>query len=317
MIIVDRITAVELNKEKGYKYVSLAASEFLGKTIKKIKCLGGGSFGLAFCVTAIDNQQIVVKLLRASNMLEKEISDLRLISNHCSLNMPKVLFSRKADDKIPLDCYGMSKMKGKPLLKSAITFFSFKSKRKLIGEQIVDALHSIHNCTNDKFGDTLNPTFNSWIECYKPFALQVLKKAHEFCNNGEIDKKILNVMDQAWSKFDIIFEEKVEEACLIHGDLNIMNIMRTKQGEISFIDPLNSMYADKEYDLFQFYNIFGDRYFLGDIYRKKFGESKRCDDKLAFYGLWNEVFCFIKSGVLVPFIMNPLVNKMQMRLESL
>lgn len=34
--------------------------------------------------------------------------------------------------------------------------------------------------------------------------------------------------------------------------------------------------------------------------------------KLAFYGLWNEVYCYIKSGV-VNLIMNPLVKNMTKR----
>ena len=77
------------------------------------------------------------------------------------------------------------------------------------------------------------------------------------------------------------------------------------------------MYADREYDLFQFDNLYGKRFFLSQTYRKKYGESRRCDDKLAFYGLWNEVFCVIKAGTLIPFIMNPLVKNMKKRLETL
>lgn len=316
-MIVDRISAVEIDKKTATRYATIVSSEFFAKPVTKVKCLGGGSFGLAFCVTAEDGRQIVVKLLRAGNMLEKETHDLKLLSCYSPVKMPQVLFVRKADKTIPVDCYGMSKIEGKTLLASYTTFFSFKSKRMQIGERVVDALHCIHKCTNAKFGDTMKPIYNTWNECYKPFALQIIEKAREFCKKGELDRKIVDVMELAWQKYDVIFEESPKEACLIHGDLNIMNIMRTKRGEIAFIDPLNCMYADREYDLFQFYNLFGGRYFLGDIYREKYGESRRCEDKLAFYALWNEVFCFIKSGVLVPFIMNPLVAKLQKRLENL
>lgn len=120
------------------------------------------------------------------------------------------------------------------------------------------------------------------------------------------------------AKFDVIFSEKVTDACLIHGDLNIANIMVGKGYEITgFIDPLNSMYADREYDLFQFDNLTGKRFALRETYVRKFGGSKRIMQKLAFYGLWNEVFCFIKSGVLVGLIMNPLVKNMRKRLAEL
>ena len=70
-------------------------------------------------------------------------------------------------------------------------------------------------------------------------------------------------MRAAWEKFDVVFSEEVKEACLIHGDLNVGNIMVGKGYNINgFIDPLNSAYADREYDLFQFDNLTGKRFFL-------------------------------------------------------
>ena len=78
---------------------------------------------------------------------------------------------------------------------------------------------------------------------------------------------------------------------------------------------MNSMYADREYDLFQFRNLTGKRFKLTETYLKKYGASGDCEDKLAFYGLWNEVYCFIRSGVLIPIIMNPLVRNMKRRLN--
>ena len=125
-------------------------------------------------------------------------------------------------------------------------------------------------------------------------------------------------MRAAWSKFDIIFSEKVETACLIHGDLNVGNIMVDKGYKLTgFIDPLNCMYADREYDLFQFDNLTGKRFFLRETYTKKYGASRYCKQKLAFYGLWNEVYCYIKSGVLVNIIMNPLVKNMLKAVQEL
>ena len=39
--------------------------------------------------------------------------------------------------------------------------------------------------------------------------------------------------------------------------------------------------------------------------------------KLAFYGLWNEVYCYIRSGMLIGLIMRPLVRNMHRRLKEL
>ncbi len=77
------------------------------------------------------------------------------------------------------------------------------------------------------------------------------------------------------------------------------------------------MYADREFDLFQFDNINGKRFYLRKTYIQKYGASKYCDAKCAFYGLFHEVYCFITSGILVNFIMNPLIKNMYRQLKKL
>lgn len=315
---VKRITPIPLTNDEGKKYALSAAERELGKKASKVKYLGGGSFGKAFKVTFEDNTKAVIKFLRAKGMLKKEAYDLKLLRESASVKMPKVLFVREADEKIPVDCYGMEMLEGRNACMDVSFFLSSRKKRREFAENVTSALHSIHSHTGDRFGDTLNPVYETWIDCYKPFAEAVLREAQALYDKGELSGKIMDTMNAAWEKFDVIFSEPVTKACLIHGDLNIANIMIDEKGKLAgFIDPLNSMYADREYDLFQFYNLSGEHFFLGETYRKKYGESRHCDDKLAFYGLWNEVFCLIKSGVMVGFIMNPLVKNMNRRLKNL
>ena len=150
------------------------------------------------------------------------------------------------------------------------------------------------------------------------FAEAVLRAAEPLCAQKKLDEGILAAMRAAMRKFDAIFCEEVKTASLIHGDLNIANIMVGKGGKLTgLIDPLNAMYADREYGLFQFNNLTGKRFFLCDTYIRKYGASERCAQKLAFYGLWNEVYCTIRSGVLVNLIMKPLVKNMRAQLEGL
>lgn len=92
-------------------------------------------------------------------------------------------------------------------------------------------------------------------------------------------------MTRARDRFSSIFSQPVSDACLIHGDLNVGNIMVGKGLEITgFIDPLNSMYADREYDLFQFNNLSGKRFFLCDTYLKSTVRAKRRSKSLRFTG---------------------------------
>ena len=309
---IERIAAIPLDKNTAKKYSAVIVKEQFGQTAEKIKYLGGGSFGRAFGVEFADGKKIVVKFLRAKDMLEKEVHDLMLLADNCSVKIPKVLFARNADAEIPADCYGMENIEGKNAFTAFGMLIENKRKRLEFADAVTAALHEIHCVTNEKFGDTLSPDCLTWIDYYKPFAKAVLDKAEQLYAEKKLSEKIIKVMYAAWNKFDVIFSEKVKNACLIHGDLNIANIMVDKKHKLcGFIDPLNSMYADREYDLFQFDNLTGKRFHLRETYIGKYGASKYCDVKCAFYGLWNEVYCYIKSGVLIGLIMNPLVANMR------
>ncbi len=315
---VERIKAIALDKKIAQQYAEFIASQQIGQPVKKVKYLGGGSFGRAYKIVFQDGKKIVVKFLRANDMLEKETHDLDLLAANCPVKIPMVLFFHKADNEVPIDCYGMELIEGGNAIFSLGLLLSSKRKRKQFADEVTTALHSIHSCKNEKFGNALCPTYDRWLDFYKPYAEEILVKAEEMNFKGELPKKVIETMRIAWNKFDIIFSEEVTEACLIHGDINIANIMIDKKHKLSgFIDPLNSMYADREYDLFQFDNLTGKRFFLRQTYVEKYGASKLCDIKCAFYGLYHEVYSYIKSGMLVDFIMNPLVKNMKKRLAEL
>lgn len=315
---VEKIQTITFDKKTAMKYAEEVARRQFGKSVKKIKYLGGGSFGRTYEIKLANKKKIVIKFLLAKDMLDKEVFDLKLLARNCPVKIPEVLFVRKADNRIPADCYGMEHIEGKNALFALGMLLQSKRKRMEFADKVTSALHAIHCCKSDKFGDTLSPDCENWTDCYKPFAKTVLDKAEEMFSNKTISEKIILAMRAAWDKFDVIFSENTEEACLIHGDLNIANIMVGKKYRISgFIDPLNSMYADREYDLFQFDNLTGKRFFLRETYMRKYGSSKLCDAKCAFYGLWNEVYCYIKSGVLVNLIMNPLIKNMHKKLAEL
>ncbi|MDE7078754.1 MAG: aminoglycoside phosphotransferase family protein [Clostridia bacterium] len=308
---VEKVEVISLDKKVAQNYAVEIAKEEIGGEVKKVDYLGGGSFGRAFRIKFSDGRKIVLKFLIAQNMLEKEIFDLELLAKHCAVKFPAVLFSRKSDGRIPVDCYGMEYIEGKSALLTFGLYFASKKKKLKFADKVTSAIHSLHECKNNKFGDTMNPDCEDWIDCYKPFAKSILDKAEEMFAQNSLLEKIIVAMRKAWDKFDVIFSEKVTEACLIHGDLNTANIMVDKKGNITgFIDPLNSMYADREYDLFQFDNLMGKKFYLRKTYIEKYGASKYCDQKCAFYALWNEVYCYIKSGTIVQFIIDPLVANM-------
>lgn len=311
---IQKINSIELTKSDAQKYIQILANEH-NWTISKTKCLGGGSFGTAYLVKT-DTQELVVKFLRAPNMLQNETTAITMLSANCPVDMPKILYVRKSDDIIPLDMYCMSKVLGKNAFGSFGFLLAGKKKRQQFADDVTSALHQIHQVKNAKFGNIISPQYDTWLDYYKDFASSVLEAARTLNSQGKLSDKILDTMDRAYTKFDKIFEEQVTDACLIHGDLNMTNMFIHKGKLSAFIDPLDAMYADKEYDLFQLDNLSGKQFGLSKTYAQKYGASKHFKEKLAFYGLWNEVYCYIKSGMLVNIIMNPLVKNMNKVLDS-
>ena len=124
-------------------------------------------------------------------------------------------------------------------------------------------------------------------------------------------------MERAWNAFDYIFSEPVTAASLIHGDMNVMNILSDRHlRPTAIIDPLETKWADREYELFQLRNLTGDRFGLYETYKKKYPVSEKCDLKTAFYGLYHEVYAYITSGTKVNFILMPLVRRMERALDA-
>ena len=314
----ERIKAFPLTQAQALEYAQIAVRQKLGKPAEKVRSLGGGSFGRAVSVLCKDGQTLVVKFLLAEDMMQKEVHDLELLAGYSPVRVPRVFFARPGDEKIPVDCYGMEQIEGKSSLFALGMLFLGKRRRREFADRVTTALHAIHSCKRDTFGDTMDAGCERWLDYYRPFAEEVLNKAEAYHAAGKLKKKVILAMRAAWEKFDVIFSEEVKEACLIHGDLNVGNIMVGRGYRITgFIDPLNSAYADREYDLFQFDNLTGKRFFLRETYLKKNGASRYCMPKLAFYGVWNEVFCYIRSGVYVGFIMDPLVKNLNKRLKEL
>lgn len=307
------------DKKKIPSYVNKIVEEQFGANVLKINYIGGGSFGFAYKVE-MDKvpYKIVVKVFKLEDMHKKEAFQLNLLRANSTIKFPKVYFTYDNTEDIPVDCIGMEFIEGKAAFNSLGLLFKPKKAKLAFAEKLAEGINSIHNCIGEKFGDVQNPIYDSWHDYYKPFTNDILSKAEEFYNQGKLAGFVFNTMKKAYDMYDIIFEEKVTTPALIHGDLNVLNIMVKKPFEISaIIDPLNSMYADKEYDLFQLNNLTGPCFYLYKVYKNKYETSKKCDAKCAFYALWNEIYCFIRSGSLFKSIMYPIVRNMKKQLKKL
>lgn len=307
---------------KPKEAAALLAKEHFKTEVKACRYLGGGSFGTAFGLTLEgEPKNIVVKLCKAEDMHLQEAFDLKMLKSFSPVPVPEVFFTHSRTEDIPFDALCMEFIDGRDGFTCPSLPFKSRRKKTAFAENVADALLEIHSHTNEKFGLARNPEFGEWLDYYRPFAEKVLNDARLLNKNGKFEGKILALLQKAYAHFDYIFSERVKEACFIHGDINVMNIMvEPKSFEIAaFIDPLNSLYADREYELFQLQNLTGNFYSLYETYKSKYPVSEKCDLKCAFYGLFNEAAVYIKTGEKVDFIMNAVMRRMkkQMRLHGL
>jgi len=269
-----------------------------GKSVTNLKFIGGGSFGKVFKGNLSDGSLIILKVYRIKDMNKNEAKQLEILSKNTTMTMPQVYFTYDGDG---VEMMAMSFIEGSNAL-NPMFLLKTKAQKKSFADSVTDGMSELHSTTNDKFGPIDNPTYDSWLEYYEENILTPkLNGLKELSKKGKYSKKKYETLFKAAEFYRSTVEEP-EKAVLIHGDLNIMNIMADKKTMKlnGFIDPCNSLWADREYDLFQLLNMWGNSFYLYDTYKSKFELSEYCDFKVAFFGAINEAGCLLTSGVHMP-----------------
>ena len=73
-------------------------SEKLNKKAVSFKFIGGGSYGRVYKTFLSDGEIIAVKGYKLQEMQHEESQQLKFLSEHTSVNMPKVLFTYEDDN---------------------------------------------------------------------------------------------------------------------------------------------------------------------------------------------------------------------------
>lgn len=272
--------------------------EKLGTTVTIIKFIGGGSNGKVYYVETNDNRKFVVKAFRIKGAMQKEANQTIMLSKHTKTKMPEVLFLHEDNETALM---GMTFLEGKNVLNPLFVFKS-KEKKNKFANDVVDTMLEWHSVTAEKFGNMENPIYDSWRDFYitekqKPF----LEGLSKLADSGKFSKKTLAFLKEATEIYNNLPDESGKPV-LIHGDLNIMNIMAEPKSLelIGIIDPSGSIYTDREYDLFQLRNMWGDAFGLYDTYKRKCKLSEYADFRVAYYGAMNEASCRLSGGLIMP-----------------
>lgn len=279
------------------KKVSELCEKYFDEKAEGVRFLGGGSFGKAFSAKT-KKGKLVFKFYRISGMAKQEGDMLKTLSENTSVSMPKVLCIHE-DENVCL--LVMSFIEGKNVLDPV---FLFKSKRQRLSfaKAVAEGLHELHNVKGEKYGDFSSPEYISWKEFYiETKAEPTLTELEKLVAKGKYSKKKLSMLKRATK----IFIEDIPEPeypALIHGDLNIMNIMADPKTLTltGFIDPYGTMFADREFDLFQSLNMWGGYFLIYDTYKQLYPVSEFCDFKTAYYAALHESSFRLKDAVFIP-----------------
>lgn len=272
--------------------------EKLGKKTEKLGFIGGGSYGKVYKATLSDGETIAVKGYKLQEMQHEEAQQLKFLSENTSVKMPEVLFTYEDNETAVL---AMSFVEGQNVLNPMFLLKS-KSRKQKFADAVVSGMLEWHRVTNDRFGSLSNPVYENWYEYYKEEKQKPwLKELQKLSDCGKFSKKKMAVLYEATELFNNLPEE-TDKAVLIHCDLNIMNIMADpKTFELTaFIDPCGSIWADREYDLFQLRNMWGDAFGLYETYKKKCKLSEFADFRVAYYGAMLEASMRLKGGHILP-----------------
>ena len=273
-------------------------SEKLGKKAVSFKFIGGGSYGRVYKVTLSDGEVIAVKGYKLEGMHAEEAQQIDMLAKNTSVKMPEVLFTYEDDNTAIL---AMSFIGGQNVL-NPLFLLKSKAQKQKFADDVIAGMLEWHSVTNDKFGSLSNPVYDTWYDFYKTERQEPwLKALKELADKGKFSRKKMDLLFEATEIFNSLPRESTTPV-LIHADLNIMNIMADPKTLelIAFIDPCGSIWADREYDLFQFRNMWGDAYGLYEAYKKKCGMSEYTDFRVAYYGAMLEASMRLKGGHIVP-----------------
>ena len=273
-------------------------SENLNKKVTDIKFIGGGSYGRVYKATLSDGDRIAIKAYRIQGSQYEESQQLNILSANTNVEMPKVLFTYDDEETAIL---AMTFVEGRNVL-NPLFLLKSKSQKQKFADDVVSGMLRWHSVTNDKFGDLSNPCYDSWLEYYKKEKqIPWLDGLKELSEKGRFSRKSLKLLCDATEVFNNLPDES-SIPVLIHSDLNIMNVMADPKSLklTAFIDPCACMWAEREYDLFQLRNMWGDAYGLYETYKRKYKLSAYADFRVAYYGAMNEAHCRLGGGLIMP-----------------
>lgn len=271
--------------------IPIIEKELNTKVVNSV-AIGEGAAGKVYrCEINSEPFAVAIKLAKNESLLIKENNFINFISNLVDIKLPKIYFIHNASESDQANFICMEYFKG---ISANTKSILYNFKRKKFTLQAVVNLENLHKIKNDKFGPIDNAIFENWHDYYKPFAENVCKFATKKANENKFIKSVAEIMEFAFSNYDKIFDDKIGQPTLIHGDYWTPNLIVNKKTMdlVGVVDPFNVMWADRDYELFTLVAGLGKNLKLYQLYKSRNDIADKCDLKIEFYALFSEVYWY-------------------------
>lgn len=280
---------------------------------ERLEPVGGGYYGSVYFVTC-GGKTAVFKLYLLSGLAQKEADQLSLLRAKLPLPVPEVygVFTEEG----LYDTLIMEKLEG---LNGGDPKLAFRRKRDRmkLADSLIGALIALHETPVEGFGEIGRETFSNWNDCYRARldGIRAALEKQERTIPGELRAQI----EETYRSFDRVLCEPVERPALIHGDLNLWNVMVNPETlQITgVIDPFDCCRADRELELFQLENATGKRFSLLPKYREQVRLSTYFDVKKDYYHFWDDIKHIALAGLYQEKPLLKLGRKLLREIETL
>lgn len=289
---MKRKEPIDLNT--AIRAADAAAENFFGGS-SRVRHIGSGAFGAVFEASA-KNMKIAVKTVADKEKARREAEELRFLASVSEIKTPRVFF---CEEYAGLGCIGMEFIEGVCAYKNPRVYLHGRKRREAFASSVAEWVHALQSVKNGRFGPLSSPQALRWTDIYRPRADRIMAGARSSSDRRII--RLLPLMEELYAAFGAIFARPPEEATLVHGDLCPMNMLvdpATLELK-AFIDPLDTAWADGEYELFQLFCQSGEYFRLYETYKSRFPVSDNVDIKCVFYAVFAEAELFLDTGIFL------------------
>lgn len=257
-----------------------------------VRQINRGFYGY-ICLVEHAGTPLIAKIYKQEGCMAREARQFEMLRKYALTRVPEIIAELPQRSNGRFDVLLMERLPG---VNAGSIKIKDEARKKQFADDVIDNLLAIHGASNpDGFGDYFTGSFqSSWEKYYHA----VITPMHQALHQSKINRRIAALADELYERFPQFFSSPVRESHLIHGDYNLWNLMVDPQTErlTGMIDPFGSCFADRELELFQLENSYGDFYHLLENYAHKVPLSDSFDAKKHYYRFWDDVKHYLNVG---------------------